>query len=296
MDKKYFCRNCKGLRNHKEMFSKKTRGEDDIDYFMWIEDYFVIECLGCETISFLRIYGDTDMSYYDDEGKHQYYFNEYIYPEYIEKGNEIERIGYLPKKIKLIYEETIDALKSNSYILTAGGLRAIIEAICNHLKIKKGNLEERIDSLHSKSHLTLSESKRLHSIRFLGNDALHEMEIPKKEQLYILLEIVNHLLLNLFINDKLIQGKVDTVIDNYDEFIRLLNNKIKKEMLEKHYTLNQLLGNSKRLIAKKNFSIFEKKLIEEIENGEIDYLSITSKNTETFYKIEKEPELSLHWF
>ena len=72
---------------------------------------------------------------------------------------------YLPENIRGIYVETIAAFKANISILTAGGLRAIIEALCNHLKIKGANLSERIDLLHNKGHLTLSESKRLHSIR-----------------------------------------------------------------------------------------------------------------------------------
>lgn len=294
MEEKFFCRVCKGKRNHEELFVKKTRGGDDDGFFQWIDSYSIIECRGCETVSFLKVYGDSSMIYETENGP-EYYFEKAIFPEYLERSHEIDRINYLPDTIKLIYKETISALKSNSYILTAGGLRAIIEAVCNHLKIKKSNLEERIDLLHNKGYLTLSESKRLHSIRFLGNDALHEMEKPKKDQLYLLLDIVNHLLSNLFINDKLIQGKVTTVIDKYDEFIKLLNNKINKKMLQQEYTLNQLLGNSKRLIVKKNYKTFEDKLIEEIENGNIDYVSISKKNAEVIYKIEKEPELSFFW-
>uniref|UniRef100_UPI00404A5F8F DUF4145 domain-containing protein n=1 Tax=Flavobacterium sp. TaxID=239 RepID=UPI00404A5F8F len=295
MIEKYFCRNCKGPRNHEELFKLKTRGDEGYGSFQWIEDYSIIKCLGCETVSFLKMYGDTTMIESNIDGTPDYFYENIIYPSYLEKSNEISHKRYLPLTIRTIYSETITALKADLPILTAGGLRAIIEALCNHLKIRNENLEERIDLLHKKGHLTLSESQRLHSIRFLGNDALHEMEKPKKEHLYILLDIVNHLLTNLFINDKMIKGKIDMMIETYDDFIRLVQNKINKEMLGKHMSLTQILEKSKRLIIKKNFPEFEQRLITEIAQGEIDFIAIVNQDKETIYQITKQPEFSFNW-
>lgn len=295
MKEKYFCRNCKGLRNHKLIHEVKTRGGDDNDYFQWIRKYSIIECLGCETVSFLEIYGDTEMIAHNEDGEPDYYFDNYIYPLYLEESEELEYVHYIPDSIKVIYRETISAFKTNSYILTAGGLRAIIEAICNHLKIKKGNLANRIDLLHNKGHLTLSESKRLHSIRFLGNDALHEIEKPKKDHLFILLDIVNHLLSNLFINDKILKGKLETIIDKYDEYIKLIRNKIDKDMIGKEFSMREILGKSIRLIPKTEYKKLEDEFKKEINSGEIDYVSIIKEPDESIYKIEKEPEFVFDW-
>lgn len=287
MEEKYFCRNCKGLRNHKIVFEKKTRGCDDINYIQWIDNYFIIECLGCETISFLNIYSDTEMVNYNENGEPDYDNEITLYPFYLDKGKELENVYYLPPIIKNIYKETISAFKANAYILTAGGFRAIIEAVCNNLKIRKDDLSKRIDLLHDKGHLTLNESKRLHSIRFLGNDALHEMATPKKEQLLILLDITNHLLENLFIHDKKFGGKIDSIIDKYEIFLNLVNNKTCKENLHKEHTLSQILGNSKRLIKLGDIKNFEQKLILDIEEKKVDFLSIISKEEKTIFKIEK---------
>lgn len=287
MEEKSFCRNCKGLRNHKILSEKKTRGSDDVNYIQWINNYFIIECLGCETISFLNIYSDSDMIDYNENGEPDYYNNITLYPFYLDEGKELEYVYYLPPIIKNIYKETISAFKANAYILTAGGFRAIIEAVCNNLKIRKDDLSKRIDLLHDKGHLTLNESKRLHSIRFLGNDALHEMATPKKEQLLILLDITNHLLENLFIHDKKIGSKIDSIIDNYETFLILVNNKTCKENLHKELTLNQILGNSKRLIKPGDIKKFEEKLIIDIEEERVDFLSIMSKEEKPIFKIEK---------
>lgn len=295
MKEKYFCRNCKGLRNHKLIHEVKTKGGDDNDYFQWIRKYSIIECLGCESVSFLEVYGDTEMIALNEDGEPDYYFDNYIYPLYLEESEELEHVHYIPASIKVIYRETISAFKTNSFILTAGGLRAIIEAICNHLKIKKGNLADRIDLLHNKGYLTLSESKRLHSIRFLGNDALHEIEMPKKDHLFILLDIVNHLLSNLFINDKILKGKLETIIDKYDEYIKLIRNKIDKDMIGKEFSMREILGKSIRLIPKTEYKKLEDEFKKEINSGEIDYVSIIKETDESIYKIEKEPEFVFDW-
>jgi len=288
MKEKKFCRKCQGLRNHKDLFEKITRGGDDEGYFQWIDKYIVIECLGCETISFLKIYGNTEMFEQNEEGYQDFYNDETIFPLYLESGEELKYKYYLPDNIKEIYSETISALKSNAFILAAGGLRAIIEALCNHLKIKKDNLSNRIDLLHKKGHLTLSESKRLHSIRFIGNDALHEIEKPKKMHLYLLLEIINHLLANLFINDKIIKGKVDTLIDNYEEFVRLVKSKIKKEMIGQNYTILQIIDKARRLISKENLDDYEKKFIEDIKAAKYSFIKVSNTKEETTYEILTE--------
>jgi hypothetical protein len=291
MKEKYFCRSCKGLRNHKELFEKELRGGDDVDYFQWYEKYSVIECLGCETVSFLKIYGDTEMVENDDEGSSDYYFDSQIFPLYLEKGNELIHQHYIPQNIKDIYSETITAFKADLAVLTAGGLRAIIEAICNHLKIKGLNLSERIDLLHKKGHLTLSESKRLHSIRFMGNDALHEIVKPRIEHLYLLLEIVNHLLANLFINDKIIKGKIETLIDNYEEFIRLIKTKITTEMVGKKFILSEILDKSKKLLSKENLLEYETKFAQEITENKHDFIKFEIESKINQYTILSKPTL-----
>jgi len=235
------------------------------------------------------------MTYSDHQGNMDYYYNTNIYPPYLEKSYEISNLRHLPTGIRTIYVETIAALKADLPMLTAGGLRAIIEALCNHLKIRKENLEERINLLHKKGHLTLSESQRLHSVRFLGNDALHEMETPKKEHLYILLDIINHLLTNLFINDKMIKGKIEMMIDDYDEFLKLIQNKISKEMHGEELSLNKILDKSKRLIVKKNYPEFEQKFISEIQMETHDFITISKLEPEAVYKIIKQPERKFNW-
>ncbi|MCD8413642.1 DUF4145 domain-containing protein [Tenacibaculum finnmarkense] len=292
MKDKLFCNNCKGLRNQTEVHKVEERGGDEEGDFQWYKSYSIIKCAGCDSISFHQVYGDTEMfEQTGPYGEHDYYYDESVYPPYLKRGEAIQQLFYLPEKIRTIYTETIASFKSNSSILTAGGLRAIIEAICNNLKITGNNLAERIDGLSKNGHLTLAESKRLHSIRFLGNDALHEIEKPKDEHLYLLLEIVNHLLSNLFVNDKKMKGKVETMIDTYDDFIRLIQNRIDNDMVGKKMTLSNILDKSKRLLTKKNLTEFENSFIKDINSKKITFVKVEKKKPDNIYEIVERPML-----
>src|SRR5690606_7418850 len=143
---KAFCRNCKGVRNHEVLHSKRITGDVD-NYIFWAESYQIIECLGCENLSFRKVYGDSEMVDYDDHGNQVYEEEVNIFPKYLSKGKEIEHKIFLPKKIRTIYEETVIALENKLFLLAAAGLRACIEAICINKKIKVGRLETMINSL-----------------------------------------------------------------------------------------------------------------------------------------------------
>jgi len=292
--RKYFCRQCKGSTNHDIIHAVKKSGSSDDDYLQWNETYSIVKCRGCENHSFLEAYEDSQMYNHDNEGNAEYYDITTIYPPYLERGKELDHLHFLPKPIKSIYSETLSAIKANCYILAAGGFRAIIESTCTELKIRKDHLEKRIDLLNEKGHLSKAESQRLHSIRFLGNDALHEIEVPKKEQIFLLLEIVNHLLANLFINDEIIKGKLETMLSTYDDFMILVRNKSRKESVGAQLTLIQLLGNAKRRFAPKEFEEFKQILNVQILEGKVDYLQLVPQQ-EGVYTIIKEPELAFDW-
>lgn len=291
MENKYFCRKCKGIRNHNILFDKELRGDEF--YMQWIENYLVVECCGCENISFVKRYGNSDMVNIGSNGEPEYFEDIKVYPLFLKATRQLNEsdLYLLPQKIRRIYEETMNALKTKSYLLAAGGFRAIIEAVCNHLRVKKDNLEARIEILFKKGHLTKKETKRLHSIRFIGNDSLHELEVPKPEQLNVVFEIINHLVENLFIQDQKVNSSLEVIIDTYEEFVKLLRKRITKEYLNKELSVKEILGKSIRAINKNDIQVFEKQLKVDIESGKNDFLEILSKETEnSIYKITKVPE------
>jgi hypothetical protein len=107
-----------------------------------------------------------------------------------------------------------------------------------------------------------------------------------------LLELINHLLSNLFINDKILKGKVDTIIDTYEEFKRLVMSKLTEELIGKEITLSELIDKTKRLIPKAELSNFEKQLIKDLKANKLDYIELKKEiDNIGIYKILKVPSI-----
>ncbi|ANI88833.1 hypothetical protein A9P82_05740 [Arachidicoccus ginsenosidimutans] len=173
----------------------KEKEIDDLDYGM--QTYYILECCGCESISFRTEYIDYLKAQYEETDVNADSNKTIaIYPKQLKNRKELSSIYYLPARIQDVYEQTILALKGDSRLLAAVGFRAILEAICIEEKIKGQNLEQKINNLVKNRLITEKEAERLHTIRFLGNDSVHEMEIPSDKRLYLVLDIIEHLLNN----------------------------------------------------------------------------------------------------
>jgi len=60
-------------------------------------------------------------------------------------------------------------------VLAGVGLRALIEAVCRDQGINGGNLEALIGGLATNGILSKAQADILHTHRFLGNAAAHEV-------------------------------------------------------------------------------------------------------------------------
>jgi hypothetical protein len=174
----------------------------------WFDDYQIIMCRGCDTISFRQIswFSEDWNPYHNGETYYQY-------PERkLKKSLEIQR---LPSEVDSLYHEVIDAYNVGAYTLAAGGLRALIEAVCSTKGIKKGNvpneksdgsiefkrktnLEGKIFGLQESGYISIKQIDVLHELRFLGNVALHEIKKPAQDQIEVAFKIIESLLENIF--------------------------------------------------------------------------------------------------
>lgn len=62
---------------------------------------------------------------------------------------------------------------------------------------------------------------------------------------------------------------MDTIIDKYEDYIKLIQNKIDKNMIGKEYTMKEILGKSIRLIPKKNINYFKINLKRKLVLGKL---------------------------
>lgn len=176
----------------------------------WINRYQVIECQGCETVSFRHLSWFSEAQDFDNDGT-----TERVFPLRTKDAIHPRPFSNVPSNLRRIYAELVDCFNSESPTLCAAGLRSLVEGICAQQGIvdgpvevpakgggtqliRKETLEGRIAGLQEKGLLTESSAETLHEHRYLGNEAVHELARPSTDELKLGIEIVEHVLEQLY--------------------------------------------------------------------------------------------------
>lgn len=205
---KSFCANCNRPTN------QKILKQEEFNYYeedtTWWENnrYQIIQCGGCDEISFRKVYLNAQMKQLLDDDDCS---SQELYPKRGPNSVPIKNFPNIPLKIRGLYRETVDAYNNEQLILCTAGIRALIEGICLDKKIlginvvnKKGktnlktSLEGKIDGLAESGFLTKDNASSLHELRFLGNEALHELSRPSIAELKLVIEIIELTLDNIY--------------------------------------------------------------------------------------------------
>jgi len=190
-----FCGNCEGFKNHKVIAKREVRSHED-DPYHWGEDHYFCQCAGCDTYCYaVAEYTEDDFDNYTGEMDYRWK----TYPFSKNSRKPLDDVDDFPQKVKLIYQETIGALNAQLPVLTAIGLRAIIEAICVEQGVAGRNLEKKIDGLATSGVLSTAQAKILHGHRFLGNIAVHEVVSANPRELIAALEIAEAMLKTIYV-------------------------------------------------------------------------------------------------
>ncbi|MDX2191045.1 MAG: DUF4145 domain-containing protein [Bacteroidota bacterium] len=206
---KGYCTKCQRPTNQNVLKEQKLDYHDE-DSGWWEQTIFqIIQCYGCDEISFRKLYTDVQINQYAEDKDDEYV--QELYPKRGPKSIPIKNFNNLPLNIKSIYRETIDAYNNDQIILCCAGLRTLIESICLEKSIngrivtnKKGkqvlieNLEAKIEGLSERGYLTAQSSSSLHELRFIGNEALHSLEKPSIEELKLAIQIIELIIENIF--------------------------------------------------------------------------------------------------
>lgn len=289
---KSYCPQCMFKTNHTKLHEEKIGAKEKNDYdIYWYRKFLMIKCDGCDNIQFKTEYHDENMFDYFN-GREHYYTEDFYYPHFTESHQIIDFYEMIPNKIQNVYVETVEAIKVRAYLLAGVGLRAVIEAVVLEQNINGRNLEEKINNLLINKFITERDANRLHSIRFLGNDAVHEMEIPSEKKIKIALKIVEQLLINLYTIDIGVEYYLDTLIVEYSTFKSLFFQKIEHLEAGSEINLREVLGRDYRRIGKENLKNFLGTLYKEIEEGVIHEISLgtmilNKKNEEIHTFIKK---------
>lgn len=226
----------------------------------------IVQCCGCHTVSFRRVVYDYESAYPIDNNEWEVPQDVSCFPSILKGHRELQDVWDLPDTVRAIYTQSIQAIKDNSNILAGIGLRATIEAICNDRLITGRTLEKRIDSLAKGGLISQKDSERLHAIRFLGNDAAHEIKKADAKNLLIALRIIEHLLVNIYLLDGEADGKLETIIRTFEQFTALLEKSLTNFTSGDEIPLAKIFGKDMRRFHG-YFASHEITLIDEIHKG-----------------------------
>lgn len=210
------CTECNRPTKHLVRASLDREGEevnkDEGWWIGWKDNYQVIQCQGCETVTFRHLswFSEDADPEFDSDGQ-----TDRLYPKRDKNYIKAKDFWNAPPTIRRIYSEVIECLNNQSLILCAAGLRGIVEGICADQSvsdgpvsvpakgggtqiIRKNNLEGKIFGLHERGILTQKSAETLHEHRYLGNEAVHELVTPSAEELRLALEIIEHTLDQLY--------------------------------------------------------------------------------------------------
>jgi len=177
--------------NHNTWHQLEVRYTDIryLDMDEYDEYWDVLRCLGCDavTVRLAEVCEDSEQYTY--------------YPERTEKLHKERRFQKLPAHLARLYTDVVITFNNDALLLCAAGIRALIEGICYDKGITKGpnsqgktvkNLEGKINGLTT----IVPERivRNLHGLRFLGNKALHQFDVPTKSSLELALSVVEDIL------------------------------------------------------------------------------------------------------
>lgn len=193
-DRYIFCNKCRGETEHtcKGEYYRDYPNYADADVVTHMERIghrFWI-CSGCKTGTLEEYYVFDILS--DEFKNDESTWDKKYYPPRNEFQIELKQFRQLARKLVVIYKETLGAYNNKLTTLCAIGIRSLLEGICEDKQVAGKNLEEKIDNM-----VTILPSNivtNLHTIRFLGNEAAHELSVPSTEDLRLAIELCEDLL------------------------------------------------------------------------------------------------------
>lgn len=276
----YYCNSCNKNTNHticKEIHEKSNESNSSTLCFG------IIKCKGCDEHSFVKIEIDhDDVRAYEIDGEEELHPQIHIH-QYPEPFNQHSGIDFheqleLPDEVYSIYQDTLRSYHGGSKILVGVGCRACIEAVCNELSISGKDLQQKIENLKQKGYISDSNITLLNGVRFMGNDAVHDMKQSTHDQIKVALRVVEQLFEKVYILPKIAEGQLHGTIDDYDRFKQILSENLGNFNSGDEFGLYKLLGENYRR-CQDNITSFQSHLIQDINGGNFSSLKIGQVKT-----------------
>jgi hypothetical protein len=196
---KIYCHQCGRHTNSNELSKVERHANTDYED-PWSEVHRFTQCGGCDALTYsVESWSQDDWNPHTGEMD----TNWVTYPRGEGERRSVDTEHDFPAKVRTIYKEVISAMNNQLPVLAGVGLRALIEAICRDQGIIGANLAALIDGLATEGVLSTKQAAILHTHRFLGNAAAHEITPAQPRELVAALDIAENVLRTIYVLPKL---------------------------------------------------------------------------------------------
>lgn len=194
MSKWEHCNNCGGKRKCVVLFEASRPWSERLSPDFEIngsDNYEVIECSGCEAVSFIHFSWFSEIA--DDDGapiKTRNHFPPETFrpePKWLRRLDEDWHIAKLLKEVYV-------ALQSNALAIAAMGIRAIIESMMIEKVGDQGTFAQNLDACKRTGLISLNQEQVLGAALELGHASIHRGFMPDLQQLEASMDIVESLI------------------------------------------------------------------------------------------------------
>lgn len=202
---KIYCNTCKGETNHDVKSTHdqsyheefEDHGQRFLGYYEQTEFRFLI-CRGCDSATLQEKWTCSGM--HDHNGDDIYSYN--YHPKRKNLGErEAKKFHHVDKKLNDSYKEIITAFQQGLGIVTAMGVRALLEGICVIEGIDDSvawGLAKKIEKLKDAPNIPDSIIDGLNGLKFIGDDAAHRLNATDKHTLSLSIDLLESLLTHLY--------------------------------------------------------------------------------------------------
>lgn len=202
---KIYCNTCKGETNHDVKSTHdqsyheefEDHGQRFLGYYEQTEYRFLV-CRGCDSATLQEKWTCSGM--HDHNGDDVYSYN--YHPKRKNLGErEAKKFHHVDKKLNDSYKEIITAFQQGLGIVTAMGVRALLEGICVIEGIDDNvawGLAKKIEKLKGAPNIPDSIIDGLNGLKFIGDDAAHRLNATDKHTLSLSIDLLESLLTHLY--------------------------------------------------------------------------------------------------
>ncbi|MDN4501296.1 DUF4145 domain-containing protein [Alteromonadaceae bacterium BrNp21-10] len=203
--KRIYCNTCKGDTKHEIKSTHdqsyheeyEDHGQKFLGYYEDTEFSFLV-CRGCDTGALEEKWTCSGMHDHNGEDIYSYKYH----PKRMNLGErEAKRFHHVDKKLNETYKEIITASQQGLSIVTAIGVRALLEGICVLEGIddqKAWGLAKKIEHLKDVCNIPDTIIDGLKGLKFIGDDAAHRLNASDKHTLNLSIDLLESLMMHMY--------------------------------------------------------------------------------------------------